>query len=197
MLDVATPEASTARALQPSSIAAGRGFSTVPNPLADRPIWITGHSLGGAAAILTAYRLKTAYDLPVRGVYTIGQPTCANQAFANGHFAEGLQLHRVVHATDFVARSFAELPDLPLEHTEIQLAVANGLTAGWPSPTHVALRALVYTAFTPKWLANFGLSIYGQALQATGGMTHFSTLRYFDHNGGVVPPQPCHSPLSM
>ncbi len=39
----------------------------------EQPIWLTGHSLGGALATLAAFRL-TQEGLPFQGLYTFGQP---------------------------------------------------------------------------------------------------------------------------
>jgi predicted lipase len=43
----------------------------------DRPIWITGHSLGGALAVLAAWRLKRKF-VPVHQIYTFGGPMVGN-----------------------------------------------------------------------------------------------------------------------
>ncbi|MBW8311757.1 MAG: lipase family protein [Rhizobium sp.] len=49
---------------------------------ARRPIWITGHSLGGALALLAASRLtRERPALPVAGVYTFGQPRIGSNAW--------------------------------------------------------------------------------------------------------------------
>lgn len=47
---------------------------------ANPKIYITGHSLGGALAILCAWALNRQH-LPVRAVYTFGQPRVGNKAF--------------------------------------------------------------------------------------------------------------------
>jgi len=46
------------------------------------PIWITGHSLGGALSILAAAQLSFAQKLPVQGIYTFGQPRVGDRTFA-------------------------------------------------------------------------------------------------------------------
>lgn len=49
---------------------------------AAKSLWITGHSLGGALALLTAHRLAcTQPDLPVQGLVTFGQPRCGDEGF--------------------------------------------------------------------------------------------------------------------
>lgn len=64
-------------------------------------LWLTGHSLGGALAMLCACALGG----PVEGVYTFGQPRAGDAAFAryyNRRF--GGRTFRVIHANDIVAR---------------------------------------------------------------------------------------------
>jgi pimeloyl-ACP methyl ester carboxylesterase len=39
-----------------------------------RRLWITGHSLGGAVATLTAFRLEFEEGIPVHGVHVFGAP---------------------------------------------------------------------------------------------------------------------------
>jgi hypothetical protein len=46
----------------------------------DRQLWITGHSLGGALAVLMAARFRME-GLDVAGVYTFGQPKTGNRNF--------------------------------------------------------------------------------------------------------------------
>ncbi len=45
-------------------------------------LWITGHSLGGALAVLAVDRL-TAQHMDVQGLYTYGQPRVGDQDFVN------------------------------------------------------------------------------------------------------------------
>jgi len=50
-----------------------------------QPLWITGHSLGGALAVLAAARLALDIDQniykSINGLYTFGQPRVGNRAF--------------------------------------------------------------------------------------------------------------------
>jgi pimeloyl-ACP methyl ester carboxylesterase len=60
------------------------------NLLKDRPVWFTGHSLGGALATLAAFRRRQHPG----GVYTFGSPRVGNGVFA-GNF-DGAYLERSV-----------------------------------------------------------------------------------------------------
>lgn len=71
---------------------------------ADRALWITGHSLGGALAILMAARLYES-DIDVTGVCTFGQPKTGDSKFKH-HYdrALGGRTWRVVYRNDPVPR---------------------------------------------------------------------------------------------
>ena len=72
-------------------------------------LYLTGHSLGGAAAILTAARLS---DMGVRPeqlrVITFGSPAVGNTAFAR-RYEKRMQLTRIVVAGDPVAAALQSL----------------------------------------------------------------------------------------
>lgn len=53
----------------------------------DRPLWVTGHSLGGALALLAAWLFKRKF-LPVHQVYTYGAPMVGNNAVAEAFARE-------------------------------------------------------------------------------------------------------------
>ena len=63
-------------------------------PLADRPVWFTGHSLGAALATLCIARHTP------RAVYTFGSPLVGNRAF--GETLKGVPIFRVVDDIDGV-----------------------------------------------------------------------------------------------
>jgi Lipase (class 3) len=71
---------------------------------ADGPVFVTGHSLGGALAVIAAHFLRSK-NIDVRGVYTYGMPRPGDKAFANGIYdpALGARTYRLVHGADIVA----------------------------------------------------------------------------------------------
>jgi triacylglycerol lipase len=80
----------------------------------DRPVWLTGHSLGGALALLAAWLLQRRF-IVVEEVCTFGAPmignTVARDAF-NREFAG--RIHRYVNGRDPVPK----LPGLSLVANE-------------------------------------------------------------------------------
>lgn len=71
----------------------------------DRAIWLTGHSLGGALAILAASRLPR-----VQGVYVFGAPHVGDARFRAGLPVRPV---RFVHGSDLVTRVPATALNLP------------------------------------------------------------------------------------
>jgi hypothetical protein len=72
-----------------------------------RRIWLAGHSLGGALAMLYAWRFFNAFhQLPFAGIYTLGQPRVGNSAFRDTYNFSGLKSRtfRIVHADDLIPR---------------------------------------------------------------------------------------------
>lgn len=68
----------------------------------ERPLWITGHSLGGALALMAAWRLQRNF-LEVTQIYTFGAPMIGNAAAADSYkeeFAD--KIYRYVDERDFV-----------------------------------------------------------------------------------------------
>ncbi|MFO1161520.1 MAG: lipase family protein [Reyranellaceae bacterium] len=81
----------TVRTLVRSPVAAGR------------PLFLTGHSLGGALAVLAAYELQ-ANGIDVAGVYTFGMPRPGNEEFAGTAYRPllGARTYRLVYGADIV-----------------------------------------------------------------------------------------------
>ncbi len=65
--------------------------------LKDRPsrkLWITGHSLGGAVATLTAFRLSHDNNIEVQGVHTFGAPPVGNNSWKSLFESTVTNVHR-------------------------------------------------------------------------------------------------------
>lgn len=58
-------------------------------------IWVTGHSLGGALAVVCSYRLMTDEDKEIAGVMTFGQPRVGSPEFCK--YMESTLSGRMVH----------------------------------------------------------------------------------------------------
>jgi hypothetical protein len=69
----------------------------------DKPLFLTGHSMGGALAVLTACRLAKAGRPPV-AIYTFGAPRVGDRRFCTGY---SLPTYRIVNRLDLV-------PEMPL-----------------------------------------------------------------------------------
>jgi hypothetical protein len=88
------------------SSALKRTWSKIERILAganEKPLFLTGHSMGGALAILSACRLAQSGCPPV-ATYTFGAPRVGDPAFCEGY---ELPTYRVVNRLDLV-------PELPL-----------------------------------------------------------------------------------
>jgi triacylglycerol lipase len=70
---------------------------------AHQPLLLTGHSLGGALAVVAAKLLRQDGSANVSGVYTFGMPRCGGQRFAD-HYDRNLgpRTYRFVHGDDIV-----------------------------------------------------------------------------------------------
>ena len=94
----------------------------------DRPLWVTGHSLGGALALLAAWRFKRKF-VPVHQVYTFGAPMVGNDITATAIDRElPRKVFRYVNDQDPIPT----LPTLSLlanGYRHCQSEVGLGLTA--------------------------------------------------------------------
>ena len=78
---------------------------------ANKAIFVTGHSLGGALAALTAQEIDAAKPGSVRAVYTYGMPRTGNAQFASAYNqALGARTYRMVHGSDVVPTVPPALP---------------------------------------------------------------------------------------
>jgi hypothetical protein len=83
----------------------------------DKPLFLTGHSMGGALAVLTACRLAKM-DRPPVATYTFGAPRVGDRAFCAGY---SLPTYRVVNRLDLV-------PEMPLASVKRLLPVTPRFT---------------------------------------------------------------------
>lgn len=68
-------------------------------------VWIKGHSLGGAMAVLCAIDLVREQEIDVRGVITFGQPLLLSPTFApEANHLLGNRHMRFIHEDDIVPR---------------------------------------------------------------------------------------------
>jgi len=76
----------------------------------DARLYIAGHSLGGALAMLAAYVLEYDHGMSIDGVYTFGAPRVGNQAFAEFYNSKS-----ATHVTWRVTHHRDPVPHLPLK----------------------------------------------------------------------------------
>lgn len=93
----------------------------------ERPLWVCGHSLGGALALLAAWRFQRRF-VPVHQIYTYGGPMIGNSA-AKAAFDKEFagQIFRYANATDPVPK----LPTVSLvandyAHVDKEMALTDG-----------------------------------------------------------------------
>jgi hypothetical protein len=97
----------------------------------DRPLWLTGHSLGGALALLAGWRLKRKF-VPVHQIYTFGGPMVGNEEVAQAFQREFPdKVFRYVNGPDPVPK----LPTVSLianhyVHCGHEVALGAALAAG-------------------------------------------------------------------
>jgi hypothetical protein len=66
-----------------------------------KPLWVVGHSLGGALATLAAFRLVTD-GVSVHQVEVFGSPRVGNESFADVYKSKVPQTFRWVHENDLI-----------------------------------------------------------------------------------------------
>ena len=103
----------------------------------DQTVWVTGHSLGGALAVLASIKLYVEDGIPIAGLYTFGQPPVGTLGFGS-RFTDrcSFGLHRFVNHTHAVS----DVPILGREHmgTVRYFDVSGKLWEGRP-PWKVAM----------------------------------------------------------
>jgi hypothetical protein len=75
----------------------------IKEAIADRALFLTGHSLGGALSTVCASGVPFEPALPhVAGLYTFGSPKVGDRGFEQVFEAKGLPVYRFVHGFDLV-----------------------------------------------------------------------------------------------
>jgi hypothetical protein len=82
-----------------------------------KPLFLTGHSMGGALAVLTACRLAKI-DRPPTAIYTFGSPRVGDRTFCAGYT---LPTYRIVNRLDLV-------PEMPVASLKRLLPAKPRLT---------------------------------------------------------------------
>ena len=70
-------------------------------PASEQPLFFTGHSLGGALAVLAATRAAAEFNIQPTVVYTFGSPRTGGSTFF-GDYTLGNSTFRLIHGTDIV-----------------------------------------------------------------------------------------------
>ncbi|MDJ0712114.1 MAG: lipase family protein [Woeseiaceae bacterium] len=153
-------------------------------------LYITGHSLGGAIAVLTGRRILDSgfKSLALQGVYTFGQPMVGNARFAK--LSEGLNLHRHVYDKDVVtflppigvgAGDYVHFGNLYKAFEGPHEKMWNWVVDGGGEPTSCHISEVLPAFLTPLMarlkLPNVPLLAGSAALRATGlGLSLLSNL---------------------
>ena len=103
----------------------------------DRPLFVTGHSLGGALALLAAWRLQRNM-IPVQAVYTFGAPMVGNDVAAKAFEKEfPNRIFRYVDSGDMVPA----LPTVSMFSNEYWHCLTE-VVVGGTAPASASLKAL-------------------------------------------------------
>ncbi len=80
-------------------------WQTLQRERGTRALWITGHSLGGALAVLATAKLRFEKAQPISGLYTYGQPRVGDFEFCSRFDQSfGPYTQRIVNFKDIVPR---------------------------------------------------------------------------------------------
>jgi triacylglycerol lipase len=101
----------------------------------NRPLFVTGHSLGGAIAVLIARKFADQ-PTPVTAVYTFGQPRVGDARFMRAYnLVLGSKTYRFVYGKDIVPA----VPSAPYRHVGRYAYAASGRFSGtvtaYPDPS--------------------------------------------------------------
>src|SRR5688572_17942603 len=119
-----------------------KSHARIKGEAAMKPVFIAGHSRGGAFATLAAAGWAQENAVPIAGLYTFGQPRVGNAQFAQ-HFASlGVPYVRVINERDAVSGIPMKLGNLGADyvHAGTVAHLTNGpLLRKDPSPASLRL----------------------------------------------------------
>jgi triacylglycerol lipase len=98
-----------------------------------RRLFVTGHSLGGALAVLAARRARDEVRSTVDAVYAFGMPRAGDAAFGAAYGALNELTYRFVYGEDLVAR--VPPAEWSFRHVGHRFSCARGQAFGTSSPT--------------------------------------------------------------
>ena len=138
----------------------------------DKTLWITGHSLGGAVALLSSARLlKEEVVTSISGIYTFGQPRTGDQEFAS--WLDGImktRTFRLVNNNDIVPH----LPPPPLyKHagtflyfdSDEKIQTGEGFWQCLKERMEISAKNLLDNNFVPAEIENHFMSNYLKQLE--------------------------------
>ncbi|MEZ5559762.1 MAG: hypothetical protein R3E86_14620 [Pseudomonadales bacterium] len=133
---------------------------------AGRRIWVTGHSLGGASAMLLAAMLKWDAGIPVAGVYTFGAPGIGNAVFIGAYDQDIPNTHRFELQLDPAASMFFPAHGRPGHN---HLLHANGSFSLNANQGYLAYPGVTPISDLIGTHMNYWCRIYQELDQASGG----------------------------
>jgi triacylglycerol lipase len=164
---------------------------------ADKPLFLTGHSMGGALAVLAGCRLANARR-PATATYTFGAPRVGDHHFCRGY---ELPTYRLVNRLDLV-------PELPLESARrtatasrrAKTAPAAGRKKAAPVASYRHVNTLVYLdrdgeIAIDATIAPWHVDAVARAVATRGksffeGITDHLIVNYIRSLEGAVDPRP-------
>lgn len=143
-------------------LAEGQGLvAALKRHRTDQKVWFTGHSLGGAIAVLAAARLicekKILFPADVAGIITFGQPRVGNDVFASAYDDKyGLKNRHVRFVNNMDGVTLSPLPFRVLK---------------FPSYRHVGRVAFIDRAEKIWPYAGFGRMLRGRCMSWFRGLS--------------------------